>query len=65
MSRRIFSFDSCALGTESATDTPTGYRLQCFRHGFLGRVEPHPLRVVQALIRYRAATLAASGEGRS
>lgn len=31
------------------------YRLELFRHGFIGSVEPHPLRRIQALIRHRAA----------
>lgn len=31
------------------------YRVACFRHGLIGKVEPHPLRRIQALIRFRAA----------
>jgi hypothetical protein len=33
----------------------TNYRLACWRHGFIGRTEVHPLRQVQALIRARGA----------
>jgi hypothetical protein len=32
------------------------YRLECWRYGFIGQnTEVHPLRRVQALIRFRAA----------
>ncbi len=31
------------------------YQLECFRHGFTGKTEPHPLRRVQALIRAHSA----------
>ncbi len=34
-------------------DGNTGYRAQCFRHGFIGTAEAHPLRRIQALIRQR------------
>lgn len=35
------------------------YRLECWKHGFLGKTEAHPLRQIQALIRARAADAAA------
>lgn len=33
----------------------TGLRYEYWRHGFIGKIEPHPLRRIQAMIRARAA----------
>jgi hypothetical protein len=36
-----------------------GYKLACWQYGFLGSIEVHPLRQIQAMIRARSADASA------
>lgn len=33
----------------------SGYRIACWQHGLIGKAEVHPLRRIQAMLRFRAA----------